>query len=101
MTNTRNNLIQRAVLFLAAASCLLCAGSAAAAQVKEIRIADSGGGDWGYPTPYRHYPRGPGYVRMSMVFDSLLWRDGKGLAPALATAWKYKPGSASWVFTLR
>lgn len=89
----------RAAALLAA--CLLWITPATAAQVKEIRIADSGGGDWGYPTPYRHYPRGPGYVRMSMVFDSLLWRDGKGLAPALATAWEYKPESASWVFTLR
>jgi len=33
-------------------------------RVKEIRIGD-GKGDWGYPNPYRHYPRGPGYVRMS------------------------------------
>ena len=37
-----------------------------------IRIAD-GRGDWGQPNPYLHYPRGPGYVRMSWVFDTLIW----------------------------
>ncbi|MFP3929295.1 MAG: hypothetical protein ACLFUP_10345 [Desulfobacteraceae bacterium] len=43
----------------------------ALARIQEIRIAD-GKGDWGYPNPYRHYPRGPGYVRMSWVFDTLV-----------------------------
>ncbi|KAF5417535.1 MAG: hypothetical protein C5S38_01550 [Candidatus Methanophagaceae archaeon] len=36
-------------------------------------IADSTG-DWGYPSPHGHYPRGPGYVRMSLVFDTLVWK---------------------------
>ncbi|MDY6790664.1 MAG: ABC transporter substrate-binding protein [Thermodesulfobacteriota bacterium] len=69
------------------------------AQVDEIRIADSKG-DWGYPNPYRHYPRGPGYVRMSWVFDSLLWKDQKGYVPALAKSWSYHPDSLSFSFTL-
>jgi hypothetical protein len=57
----------------------------------DIRIADSKG-DWGYPNPYRHYPRGPGYVRMSWVFDTLLWKDNGGYVPALASKWSYDPG---------
>jgi peptide/nickel transport system substrate-binding protein len=92
--------LQRVLRLAAAASCLLIAGSAAAAQIKEIRIADSGG-DWGYPNPFRHYPRGPGYVRMSMVFDTLIWRDASGQIPALALSWTYQPESLSWVFKLR
>ena len=58
----------------------------ARSQIPEIRIGDSKG-DWGYPNPYRHYPRGPGYIRMSWVFDTLVWRNQKGYVPALADSW--------------
>ena len=79
---------------------LISAGPSVLAQVKEIRIADSKG-DWGYPNPYRHYPRGPGYVRMSWVFDTLIWKDDKGYIPALARKWTYDPRSLSFTFELR
>lgn len=71
----------------------------AQAQVDEIRIADSKG-DWGYPNPYRHYPRGPGYIRMSWVFDTLIWKDQKGFIPALAKSWTYNPDLLSFTFEL-
>ena len=79
---------------------LVSADPSVLAQVKEIRIADSKG-DWGYPNPYRHYPRGPGYIRMSWVFDTLIWKDDKGYIPALANKWTYDPGSLSFTFELR
>lgn len=69
------------------------------AQEREIRIADSTG-DWGYPNPYRHYPRGPGYIRMSWVFDTLVWKNEKGFIPALADSWSYDPGKKAFVFKL-
>ena len=70
---------------------LLCDSNVqAASQVQEIRIADSKG-DWGYPNPYRHYPRGPGYIRMSWVFDTLIWKDRNGYIPALAESWSLTP----------
>jgi peptide/nickel transport system substrate-binding protein len=68
-------------------------------QVNEIRIADSTG-DWGYPNPYKHYPRGPGFVRMSWVFDTLVWKDQNGFIPALADSWSYDPGKMAFVFKL-
>ncbi|MDN5347754.1 MAG: peptide/nickel transport system substrate-binding protein [Clostridia bacterium] len=46
-------------------------------------------GDWGFPSPYAHYARGPGYVRMSFIFDTLVWKDAKGFIPALARDWQY------------
>ena len=70
------------------------------ARVDEVRIADSKG-DWGYPNPYRHYPRGPGYIRMSWVFDTLIWKDDKGYIPALAKKWTYDPGTLSFTFKLQ
>jgi peptide/nickel transport system substrate-binding protein len=65
----------------------------------EIRIAD-GKGDWGYPNPFRHYPRGPGYLRMSWVFDTLIWKDENGYIPALAEKWSFDPDSLAFTFEL-
>ena len=33
---------------------------------KEVRIADKAG-DWGHPSPYLAYSRGPGYLRMHFI----------------------------------
>jgi len=79
---------------------LISSGQPVYAQLNEIRIADSKG-DWGYPNPYRHYPRGPGYIRMSWVFDTLVWKDDKGTIPALAEKWSYDPENMSFAFDLR
>ncbi|MEW6664640.1 MAG: ABC transporter substrate-binding protein [Thermodesulfobacteriota bacterium] len=80
------------LLFLAIANPLI-------AQVKELRIADSKG-DWGHPNPYRHYPRGPGYVRMSWVFDTLVWKDQQGFIPGLAQSWSFDPQKLAFTFKL-
>ena len=69
-------------------------------RIAEIRIADSKG-DWGYPNPFRHYPRGPGYLRMSWVFDTLVWKDASGSIPALARSWKYDRTRQAFIFNLR
>ncbi len=62
-------------------------------------VADATG-DWGFPTPYGHYPRGPGYVRMSFVFDTLVWKDAQGFVPALAREWRYDPQENAYIFHL-
>lgn len=46
------------------------------------------GDDWGYPSPFTFYPRGPGYIRMSFIFDTLTWKDEKGIIPWLADSWE-------------
>ena len=86
-------------LLTAALLCFALPGPVSAG-VKEVRIADSKG-DWGYPNPYRHYPRGPGYIRMSWVFDTLVWKDKKGYVPALAREWSYDPGQMAFTFKLQ
>lgn len=78
---------------------LLALALPAAAQIAEIRIADSTG-DWGYPNAFCHYPRGPGYVRMSWVFDTLVWKDEKGVVPGLARTWSFDPKTLSFAFDL-
>ncbi|QGG49059.1 ABC transporter substrate-binding protein [Heliorestis convoluta] len=59
------------------------------------------GGDWGYPQPFTHYSRGPGYSKMYYIFDSLLEKDEKGLIPWLAEKWEVGEDGKSFLFTLR
>ncbi|MFZ7104181.1 MAG: ABC transporter substrate-binding protein [Peptococcaceae bacterium] len=73
----------------------------AAGEIETYTIADSTG-DWGFPAPFTHYNRGPGYVRMSLIFDTLVWKDQTGnLTGSLAKEWEYLPGEDAFVFQLR
>jgi len=56
-------------------------------DVVEVYTIGDTTGDWGFPTPYAHYVRGPGIVRMSLIFDTLVWKDDEGRVPALAESW--------------
>lgn len=80
---------------------ILCTAQGADDEtVQVITIADSTG-DWGYPSPYGHYSRGPGYIRMSLIFDTLVWKDEDGFVPALAESWEYLPDETAYLFHLR
>lgn len=68
------------------------------AVVEVIRLA---GDDWGLPTPYAHYPRGPGGFKMALIFDSLLERDEHGLIPWLAEKYELSVDGLTYRFTLR
>lgn len=68
-------------------------------QVPVYTIGDATG-DWGYPSPFTHYLRGPGYIRMSLVFDTLIWKDEKGFVPALAHSWEYIESENAYLFEL-
>jgi len=59
------------------------------------------GGDWGYPSPFAHYPRGPGGFKMALIFDSLLERDEKGLIPWLAQRFTVEDGGLTYRFFIR
>ena len=63
-------------------------------------IADTTG-DWGYPSPYSHYSRGPGYVRMSFIFETLVWKDDSGFIPQLAESWEYIEADNAYRFNLQ
>ncbi|MFO7952539.1 MAG: ABC transporter substrate-binding protein [Bacillota bacterium] len=58
-------------------------------------------GDWGYPSPYSTYPRGPGYLRMYYIFDTLVWKDHNGFVGALAEEYDFDPAKLSYTFNLR
>ena len=58
------------------------------------------GEDWGYPSPFAFYSRGPGYIRMSLLFDTLTWKDEDGVIPWLADGWDTFEDGTAWTFTL-
>lgn len=73
---------------------------AAGLQDTAYTIADPTG-DWGFPSPFTHYLRGPGYVRMSYIFDTLLWKDSQGYIPALAKSWEFLKDENAYLFKLQ
>ncbi len=76
--------------------------SAGTATEKVVKFAgDVPGGDWGYPSPFGFYPRGPGYIRMSFIFDTLTWKDRNGtVIPWLADSWEMSEDGRTWTFHL-
>lgn len=76
------------------------AASPAPAARKQVDVLRVAGGDWGYPSPYA-FVRGPGWVDMSLSFDTLVWKDSEKTIPWLATEWSTTPDGLKWSFTLR
>jgi len=71
----------------------------APAHVEVLRLP--GGGYWGHPSPFG-FNRGPGYMRASLLFDTLAWRDASGQTiPWLATDWTVSNDGKTWTFNLR
>jgi peptide/nickel transport system substrate-binding protein len=78
-----------------------CSGISGSNDGDIIRIADPTG-DWGFPSPYGMYSRGPGYIRMSLIFDTLVWRDKEGeVIPLLTESWIYDENENMFTFNLR
>lgn len=92
------------VLVLAILACSACSGITVATvgEEKVVKFAgDVPGGDWGHPSPFGFYPRGPGYIRMSFGFDTLTWKDQDGaVIPWLADSWKMSDDGKAWTFQL-
>jgi peptide/nickel transport system substrate-binding protein len=69
-------------------------------QLETYTIADSTG-DWGFPSPYAHYSRGPGYVRMHYIFETLVWKNTTEFIPQLAKEWEYDKEANAYTFKLQ
>ncbi|MFC1926237.1 ABC transporter substrate-binding protein [Chloroflexota bacterium] len=72
----------------------------ASSEIDSYTIADPTG-DWGYPSPYAHYSRGPGYIRMQFIFETLVWKNGTEFVPQLASEWAYNASDNSYTFKLQ
>ncbi|MDT8902147.1 ABC transporter substrate-binding protein [Anaeroselena agilis] len=99
----RRLLLGLAVFFVAAIGLLLyhlssSPGLGGGRQAATLKIASE---DYGFPSPYTFYPRGPGYLRMSLLFDTLVWKDAQGVIPWLCERYEVSPDGREWSFFLR
>ncbi|HEV2059926.1 MAG TPA: ABC transporter substrate-binding protein [Solirubrobacteraceae bacterium] len=75
-----------------------CGASAPAPPAGTVRLP---GGFFGFPSPFA-YIAGPGYVQMSYLYDSLLWKDASGrLLPWLARRFDRSADGLTYTFELR
>jgi len=88
------------ILAVIVALLILPSCTAGAPEISSYTIADSAG-DWGYPSPYLYYARGPGYIRMSLIFETLVWKNSSGFVPQLAEEWEYVQEENAYIFKLR
>lgn len=64
-------------------------------------IVRMGWADVGVPTPFRVSSAGPGgAVLLSLLYDTLTWKDEQGIIPWLATSWDVSPDGLDVTFTL-
>jgi peptide/nickel transport system substrate-binding protein len=57
--------------------------------------------DVGKPTPFQISTVGPGgAVLISLIFDTLTWKDQQGIIPWLASSWETAPDGLSYTFRL-
>ncbi len=69
-----------------------------AAQRPSLRLPAD---DAGFPSPFA-YMRGPGYIKSSFIYDTLMWKDTSGrLHPWLAESFQRSDDGRSYTFRLR
>jgi len=66
------------------------------------RLTLSWWADVGYPSPFAFSALGPGgVVRVSLLFDTLTWKDERGIIPWLAERWGVTGDGLGYTFHLR
>lgn len=84
----------------AAAAGVLFAGGRSS-PVSEPRTVRLAGSTFGFPSPFA-YIAGPGYEQMSLLYDTLLWKDGSGrLLPWIAEGYERSADGLTYTFFLR
>ena len=68
---------------------------------KERILTFSGNGDFGFPSVYTISPKGQGYMTLSYIFDTLMWKDESGLIPYLAEDYSVSEDGLTYTFQLR
>jgi peptide/nickel transport system substrate-binding protein len=77
------------------------AACAPAAPVSTPNIVRMAWTDVGVPTPFRVSTAGPGgAVMLSLLYDTLTWKDEHGVIPWLATSWDVSPDGLDVTFAL-
>jgi peptide/nickel transport system substrate-binding protein len=58
------------------------------------------GANLGFPSPYTISTQGRGYLIVSLIFDTLTWKDDKGVIPMLAKSWTVSTDNKTWTMKL-
>lgn len=58
------------------------------------------GDNLGFPQPYTGSTQGRAYLYMSLIFDTLTWKDQTGVVPLLAKSWTTSADNKTWTFNL-
>jgi peptide/nickel transport system substrate-binding protein len=75
--------------------------SALAGDVASSRIRFAWWTDVGRPTPFQILPTGPGgAVLLTLLYDTLTWKDGTGIIPWLASTWQAADDGLAYTFHL-
>ncbi|WP_243767486.1 ABC transporter substrate-binding protein [Paenibacillus agricola] len=73
----------------------------AATTTPKVDILKIAGSNNGYPSPFAFSSSGPfGYLRNSLIFDTLTWKDDKGVIPWLAKSWEVTNNGLTYTFKL-
>lgn len=77
------------------------AASTSAPAAKTVDLLKIAGGNSGYPSPFAFSSSGPfGYLRNSFIFDTLTWKDDKGVIPWLGKSWEVSSDGLIYTFKL-
>lgn len=80
----------------------MTAGTPTLATRTAKRLTLSWWTDIGFPSPFAFSNLGPGgIVRLSLLFDTLTWKNERGIIPWLAERWEIAPDNRTYTFRLR
>jgi len=76
-------------------------GGPSDAPVPRPTLRLTSGGDQGFPSPFA-YMRGGGFIQMSFIYDTLMWKDSSGqITPWLAKSFSPSADATTYTFELR
>ncbi|MGI8483717.1 MAG: ABC transporter substrate-binding protein, partial [Thermomicrobiales bacterium] len=66
-----------------------------------VELLTYAGSNSGIPSPFQVSPSGPGGpILVSLIFDTLTWKDDKGLIPWLASEWSISSDGKTYTFQI-
>ncbi|MBA2467794.1 MAG: ABC transporter substrate-binding protein [Chloroflexia bacterium] len=83
------------------AMALRYAGAGAQDDRQSVELLTYGGPDSGVPNPFQVLPAGPGGpILVSLIYDTLTWKDATGIIPWLASEWSVSGDGLTYTFQI-